>query len=491
MPSETGMKKRRAATKNANPLPVTLLAAALSVLSLGYLFVAGGNVLLRFALAIVVLIVSGSAISAANGIKSSYGAYLFGGRRGIEFIDSLSSRNKKQWTALADWGLAFSFGLLSLPMFGKRLSRRTFLLGMATIVVILVFVFPYLSVVLSFINIPQISNAAAASASGTGAPGASLLYYAIIAAGIIGGFSLFTTVLILYAGGGILLGVFEFVAGYLSSKPNYSILSSQIPGVAPIIPGITIPFFAGVVSLVVLLIVHEFSHGILARIAKVRIKSIGVILFGIIPMGAFVEPDEGSIRKLRARDQDRISVAGISANMLVSLLFFAITLLLLYLVLPNIGTGGVLVTSVVKNASAYGVIAPNTTILMWNGRTIRNEYDLAAAESEYVAGNYVNVATDRGTYRVLPDGAGKLGVFVAPAKTTAAAYQAANFVYAVAALSFGLNFFVAIFNLLPIPGFDGWRIYQGKIRNKRLLNALAVLIVAAILINVLPWFWTL
>ncbi len=230
------MKKTRTGSKNS-PFLVTLLVAAAAVLSLGYLFVVSGNVLLRFFLAIVVLVVSGSAIAKANGIRSSYGAYLLGGRRGIEFIDSLASRNKGLWKGMADWGLAFGFGLLSLPMFRRYLSKKMFLLGMATILVTLIFVFPYLPVVLSFINIPQISNAVGAGSGGVGSQGASLLYYALIAVGIIGGFSLFTVVVILYAGGGILLGILEFIAGYASSNPNYSLLSSQIPGVAPIIPG--------------------------------------------------------------------------------------------------------------------------------------------------------------------------------------------------------------------------------------------------------------
>jgi hypothetical protein len=487
------MKRKRAGFAKANPLLVTLVFAAAALLALGYLFVVSGNVLLRFFLAIVVLMISGSAIAFANGLQNSYGAYLLGGKKGIDFVDWLASSNEWLWNGLADWGLALGFGLLSLPMFGKRLNRKTFILGMATILVILIFVFPYLSVVLTFINIPQISSAAAGAAATTAASsqGANLLYYALIAAGIIGGFSLFTMIVILYAGGSILLGIFEFIAGYASSNPNYSLLTSQVPGVAPIIPGITIPLFAGIISLVILLIVHEFSHGIQARIAKVRIKSIGVILFGIIPMGAFVEPDESKVRKLKPRDQDRISIAGISANMLVSLLFFAVTLLMLYLVLPNVSTGGIIVTSVVKSSPAYGVIAPNSTILMWNSMTIRNEYDLAAAESGYVAGNYVSVVTNKGAVSIMPESAGKLGIFVAPAETSTWTYQVAEFIYAIAALSFGLNFFVAIFNLLPIPGFDGWRIYQGKVKNKRLLKALAVLIVAAILINVLPWFWTL
>ena len=75
------MRRKPPAPKKANPLPLTLLAAAPSVLALGYLFVAGGSVIIRFVLAIAVLMLSGSAIARANGIKDSYGAYLLGGKK--------------------------------------------------------------------------------------------------------------------------------------------------------------------------------------------------------------------------------------------------------------------------------------------------------------------------------------------------------------------------------------------------------------------------
>jgi membrane-associated protease RseP (regulator of RpoE activity) len=492
MPSETRTKRRKAPRKKANRGPLTFLIVAASLAVLCSLFLVDGNVVVRFFLAVLALALSGSAIASVNGIKSSYGAYLLGGRSGISFVDSLADRNRRLWTGLADWGFSFSFGLLSLLMFRKHMGKKAFLAGIVSVVLIMAFVFPYLSVVLSFIDIPQLSTAAGASATAiaSSTQGYTPAYYILMVLSVIGGFSLFTMVLIIYAGAEILFGIIEFLVGYASSNPNYSILSSQIPGVAPIIPGITIPFFAGIISLVILLVVHEFSHGIQARLAKVRIKSIGVILFGIIPMGAFVEPDESRISRLNPREQDRISISGISANMAVSMVFFAIVIAMLYLAFPGISTGGVLVTSVISNSPAYGVIAPNATILMWNGQQIRNEYDLANAESAYSPGGYVNITTSAGSYTIKPGSGGKLGVYIAPAETPFA-YQVANFIYAVAALSFGLNFFVAIFNLMPIPGFDGWRIYQSKVKDKRLLNALAVLIIAAILVNALPWLWTL
>jgi Zn-dependent protease len=56
-------------------------------------------------------------------------------------------------------------------------------------------------------------------------------------------------------------------------------------------------------------------------------------------------------------------------------------------------------------------------------------------------------------------------------------------------LSFLLNFLVAVVNLLPIPGFDGWQVYRTKVKNAKYLNLLAALILVALVINALPWIW--
>ncbi len=479
--------KTKKAPSKAYRSAVTLFVAAGTFLAIAYLVLVNGDVLLRFAIAIAVLVLSGRMIATANGIKESYGAYLLGGKRGIKLIEALSRKNPKLWTAFADWGLVLGFGLMSYFLFGKYVSKKTVLLGLASLFAIFVFVFPYLSIVISFINIPQITSSVS---SAPVTQGFSPLFYVFVALGLLGGFSLFTIFIIFYSGGSILYSTFTFLLGFLASKPNYAILTQQVPGVAPLLPGITIPFFAGIIALFVLLVVHEFSHGVLAKIAKVRIKSIGAILFGVIPMGAFVEPDESQVKRLKESMQNRISIAGVSANMLTSLVFFIFALALIYYVLPNISTGGVLVTQTVKNYSAYGVIAPNSVILMWNNVPIRNEFDLQSVEGSYKPGGQVQITTNEGTFSLTPTSDGKLGVAVAPAQVTLS-YQSANFLYAIAALSFGLNFFVAIFNLLPIPGFDGWRIYQSKIRSKRALKWIAIALVFAILLNVLPWFWTI
>ncbi len=465
----------------------TVIIALAAVFSLAFLILTSGSIILRFGIAILVLYVSGRIIANANSIQDSFGAYMLGGKNGIDFIGYLSKKNPKLWIAFADWGLAFSFGLASYFLFRNYVNKKTMLLGIATIIVAFLFVYPYLPVVLNFISIPQITSRISTAPS---AQGVGIFFYMLLVASIIGGFSLWTALIIIYSGASILYTTILFAIGLFNSNPNYSILTQQIPGVAPLIPGLTIPLFAGLISLIILLVVHEFSHGVLAKIYKIKIKSIGVILFGVIPLGAFVEPSEADVKKLNESAQNRISIAGISANMLTSFLFFIAVFILLNYVLPNINTGGVLVTQVAKNFSAYGVIAPNSIITKWNNVPIRNQFDLQKTEAAYVPGNQVNVTTNMGVFTLTPNSSGRLGIVVAPA-VTGLGYQTANFFYAIAALSFGLNFFVAIFNLLPIPGFDGWRIYQSKIKNKKLLKAIAAVVIIAILLNILPWFWTI
>ena len=88
-----------------------------------------------------------------------------------------------------------------------------------------------------------------------------------------------------------------------------------------LLPGINLPLFEGILALVLVLVVHEGAHAVLTRIAKVPLKSSGLVLFGVIPIGAFVEPDEKRLAHATAARQTRVLVGGPTANLLTSLLF--------------------------------------------------------------------------------------------------------------------------------------------------------------------------
>jgi membrane-associated protease RseP (regulator of RpoE activity) len=96
-----------------------------------------------------------------------------------------------------------------------------------------------------------------------------------------------------------------------------------IPGINPLLPLEYLGYV--LLGLIVAIIVHEFSHGILSLADKIKVKSLG-ILYLIVPIGAFCEPDEEEVKKAKILPRMRIYAAGPTANfvvVLVSILVFS------------------------------------------------------------------------------------------------------------------------------------------------------------------------
>ncbi|MFO7791374.1 MAG: site-2 protease family protein [Candidatus Saliniplasma sp.] len=91
-----------------------------------------------------------------------------------------------------------------------------------------------------------------------------------------------------------------------------------IPGVNPLIP-----IWYGIAGLAISIIIHEFSHGILARVADVKINSLG-LAFLVVPLGAFVEPDEDEMNSLSKLKRSRIYAAGPTTNVILAIILVII-----------------------------------------------------------------------------------------------------------------------------------------------------------------------
>ena len=87
-----------------------------------------------------------------------------------------------------------------------------------------------------------------------------------------------------------------------------------IPGVNPVIP-----LWYGIFGLAVAMLVHEFAHGILARAGKITVKSLG-LLYMVVPIGAFVEPDEDQLAQVDRGRRSRVFAVGPATNILVAFL---------------------------------------------------------------------------------------------------------------------------------------------------------------------------
>ncbi len=477
---------------------VTAAVAVLIFVGLAYLYLAHLSALIRWGAAIILLIGSGEFIARINKRPSFIGMYMLGGTRGITLVDNLSKKNTGFWKFMADWGLVLGFGLLSYPLFKDYVSKKAYVTGIATILVILFLVYPYLGLTLSFLNLPQIT-----SRIPTPPPGTTFQYSltpvggAIYGLAVVGGFTLFTIAGIAYNGFSVLYTT--VVTSYqvvVQHVVNTTALSEQIPGIAPLIPGITIPLFAGILALALILIIHEFSHGVLARIAKIKIRQIGLVLFGIIPAGAFVEPNEAAVKKLSERDQNRIFIAGVSSNMLAALFFFVLFVIFYFYIIPPaiMLTSKVIVVATVANSPASGVIPLNSTILAWNNYPIKNVSSFKVATINDTPYANISILTNKGLFRLRANATGKVGVYVEEVvsqtpRTPGNGYKIVNFIYEFISLSFLLNFLVGIVNMLPLPGLDGWRIYKTKLKDSRWLGAIVAFIIFLILLNLIPWLF--
>ncbi|MBS3112566.1 site-2 protease family protein [Candidatus Woesearchaeota archaeon] len=119
----------------------------------------------------------------------------------------------------------------------------------------------------------------------------------------------------------------------LLSNPNAPpVITPVIPGIK--IPGspIFVPFWYGIIAIFIVAALHEFSHGVVARAYKIKVKNSGVVFFGPI-IGAFVEPDETELRKSSFRAQLSVFSAGPFSNILTGII---ILLLLGYIISPTI-----------------------------------------------------------------------------------------------------------------------------------------------------------
>ena len=180
----------------------------------------------------------------------------------------------------------------------------------------------------------------------------------------------------------------------------------ETPSVSIVIPGVDIPgspiyvpFAYGLISLATVLVVHEFSHGIQAVGEKIPIKSIGLLLFAIIP-GAFVEPDEEELKKAKRSSRLRVYAAGSIANITLAL----IALVLLSLVSAGIPhyfeEDGIAIDRIVSDSPSEGILKSGMVLEAIDGHKITGTEDYSNVISSFSPGDNVTVETDQGTYHV-------------------------------------------------------------------------------------------
>ncbi|MBN1544788.1 site-2 protease family protein [Candidatus Woesearchaeota archaeon] len=288
-----------------------------------------------------------------------------------------------------------------------------------------------------------------------------------------------------------------------------SAVSLVVPGVK--IPGspITIPLITGWIALFIVILIHEFSHGVVARAHKIPVKSSGIFFLGPL-MGAFVEPEEKHLRKSIDTTQYSVYAAGPFSNILLAL---ACLLLLTYVFAPGLGAMenqvGVTIAGVTEGypAAEAGMTA-GLVVTAINDENIKN-YDQFTTHLSRVAPNETVSITANGTAYTFvtaanPDnpGHGYLGVMASNKAATELKNSALWFktlhvilqwigeLFAITGL---LSFGIGLANLLPLGPVDGGRMVQvtlEKIRGAEKGNRMwRQISMATLLLLAINLFW--
>ena len=418
-------------------------------------------------------------------------------KRFLPLLDKFS-RHKRILNLFSDIGLVLGFGAIAVDfIIGRKLGRK---------MRVLVFIASTI-VLFEFFN---------------------LVFQILLANPFIEQYNFFLSL------GFGLMGFSGFLLVSLAAYSEFVISSALIgqktcPGVAPLIPGVQIPGsplnvpLHGWVSILIILVVHEGMHGVLMRKAKMAIKSAGVLLLGLFPIGAFVEPwEENKItgteteeeliakklenQRLKAhlrktgeilvskgpeREQLRVFAAGPTANIATVLVVFAIAIVFSFLVSSAFGAWinaeyknnfyAMKISSVDQNvvfcgkaypSPALGKLDANSVIEKINGVKI-DSLDSFSTEFNKIGKNpYTLTVTDinglQKTVSLAPNELGFHGYHVIeefkPGAQFSAGYKAlaatTGFIDNFLLWLLLLSLVVGIANFLPLEPFDGGKIVK-------------------------------
>src|SRR3989344_461261 len=293
---------------------------------------------------------------------------------------------------------------------------------------------------------------------------------------------------------------------------NLFFVPNAPPTVSPVLPGlpipgtgITVPLIEGLLALFFVVVIHEFSHGLVARSHNLPIKSSGFAFFGPLP-GAFVEPDEKKLKKQRNLVQLSVFAAGPFSNILTAALVLLIFLFIMDPIAAQaITPEGVIFTKIVEGApAAIAGIPQGTMITEVNGNAVNSTQTFFIAMQDIQPGQNITIAGPDAHYGVMtaqhPLNASRayLGIEVKTQFRNEKAFSVQSFLWITTLLNwiFILSLGLGLANLLPLGPVDGGRMFHivmlqwfGEQHGNRVwMNVSMVLLYVLLLLLLIPVF---
>ncbi|MBT4576922.1 site-2 protease family protein [Candidatus Woesearchaeota archaeon] len=312
---------------------------------------------------------------------------------------------------------------------------------------------------------------------------------------------------------------------YWLFKGTFDLLfvAGAAPAVAPVLPGIKVmpglpvlSFMHWILAILIIAVIHEFSHGIYARLYKVKVKSSGFALFGPI-LAAFVEPDEKQISKKSKKVQLAVFSAGPFSNILTGFLFIAVmTFITLPLQAAVFVPDGITVNGLLDDYPMQSTNAEIPFIInQFNDHEIKDFNDFSNATLDLKPGDNAIVGTNKGEFSIVaaqnPENSSKGFIGVsnfalnrAPNEEIVSKYgsfvpPAVDWIHMLFFWLWVVSWGVGLFNLLPLGPVDGGRmlltgltaVMHDKKKAKKYWSIVSLVSVLLILINLAPYLWQL
>ena len=284
----------------------------------------------------------------------------------------------------------------------------------------------------------------------------------------------------------------------LSNISNFFVEPTEFAELTVLIPGITLTSASAILyfllSIPIVLVIHEGAHGIVATLEKIKIKTGGFAIF-IALFAGFVEPDEKEFDDARKISKLRVIGAGATSNVLFAFALGAILLTnpLFALILPEPflewfydAPDGVGIISIIEGSGAEKAgLQKNDVITGIDGIAIITPMDFQKADLK--PGDTVTVTVQRGgqllqlPVEIMPSPDDPDKGLVGIMRDSAFYKPVYNFIEWDPQVSMFLlwlwmiSFFIGIINMLPLPILDGGKFIYTIIEKKaseRKINAI-------------------
>ncbi|MAG78681.1 hypothetical protein CL616_04940 [archaeon] len=290
-----------------------------------------------------------------------------------------------------------------------------------------------------------------------------------------------------------------------------------VPGTSPplalVFPGIkiagapTLSFWHWIISIFIVAVMHEFSHGLVARLYKIPIKSSGFAFLGPI-LAAFVEPEEKILTQKKKTHQLAVFAAGPFSNIVFA---FFILLILIFAVNPFLETvydgNGITITQATQGYPISELELPFTIYSIEGEETLKATQFLNKTH-QLSPGETITLGTNKGEIDITisehPDNSSIAFFGISGIEQEIILKEEYSYLEKYNAFIgwmkifllwlFLISFGIGLFNLLPLGPVDGGRmffllslaIFKDEEKAKKILIVVSIFLLLLILISLVP-----